>query len=354
MERRPPDPARRDSERRRRADDAGQDLRDRARERNRDRSIRRRRLRLQGLGLVARRPRRPRCQGGWPAGQARARAATDVRLGRQPPAYRADARARLRSRRPAHRGRAPDDFRDVDARGLVRELVAAGTPSLCLRQQPLDPPHRQAQHRDADLHARAGRGERQFRARVRDGRARLRPEDRSARTAPAQLRRAGSEQEPAVLEQVAARVLSPRRRALRLAAARGAAGDDARRSLARRPWHGDRHLPGQPQRRRGAGAAATRRQRRRPLGDARPRHRHLHRDVAGRRRRDRRAGREGPLRARRLAFAEGAGRGRIAVGGERRAGGPRRRAGDARQADRAGDRRSALVRVPRRRGRRSR
>ncbi len=87
---------------------------------------------------------------------------------------------------------APDDRRDLDARGLARDLVAAGAPSLRLRQQPVDAPDHQAQHRHADVHARAGRGERQFRARVRDGRAGLRAEDRSARAAPAQLRRAAT------------------------------------------------------------------------------------------------------------------------------------------------------------------
>ena len=104
--------------------------------------------------------------------------------------------------------------------------------------------HRIAPHEraHADLHARAWRGERRLRARIRHGRARGGAEHRSRRAAPAQRAGAGRVQEAAVLEPLDAGMLPGRRRALRLEPAQPRAALDARRALADRLGHGDRHL----------------------------------------------------------------------------------------------------------------
>jgi hypothetical protein len=87
-----------------------------------------------------------------------------------------------------------------------------------------------------------GRGQRHVRARMRDGRAGLRAQDRPARTAPHQLRRDRPGERQAVVEQGAARVLPARRGEVRLEESQDGAALDARRAAARRLGHGHRRL----------------------------------------------------------------------------------------------------------------
>ena len=140
-----------------------------------------------------------------------------------------------------------------------------------------------------------------------------------------------------------ARVLSDRRGEIRLVAAHARAAFDAQRQHADRHGHGDRDLSGQPQRSRGHRADSAGRHRDGRLRHAGSRHRHLHRDDPGGRRRARlRAGKH-PLRARRFVAAESAGVGRLAIGGERVAGRARGGEPGAQPADRAGARRPGLA-----------
>src|SRR5689334_8377471 len=81
-----------------------------------------------------------------------------------------------------------------------------------------------------------------LRARIGDGRTRGRTEDRSARTATSQLRRARSEPQRAVLEQGAARMLHAGGRAIRLVAAQGGAALAATGRRAHWIRNGDRRV----------------------------------------------------------------------------------------------------------------
>ncbi len=84
-------------------------------------------------------------------------------------------------------------------------------------------PDRRGQCEPADLHARTGRSERQFRAGIGDGRARSGAANGPAGVSASQLRRAGRAREEAVRQQAAARLLRPRRRGVRVAAPHAAA-----------------------------------------------------------------------------------------------------------------------------------
>jgi hypothetical protein len=95
----------------------------------------------------------------------------------------------------------------------------------------------------ADLHARAWRGERSLRPRMRHGRARRGAEYRSGRPAPAQRAGQGRVQWPALLKPLDTGMLPARRRALRLEPTQPDAWLDTRRTVADRLGHGERHLP---------------------------------------------------------------------------------------------------------------
>ena len=185
--------------------------------------------------------------------------------------------------------------------------------------------HRIAPHEraHADLHARSWRGERRLRARKRHGRARGGAQYRSRRAAPAQRAGAGRVQEAAVLEPLDAGMLPDRRRALRLEPAQPRAALDARRPLADRLGHGDRHLPDELRTGLRDGAPPARRHRRSDERGERHGAGHLDVDDAGRGRDTRPADRAGEVHARRHAAAEGAGAWRLDDDGERR----QRRAG---------------------------
>ena len=140
----------------------------------------------------------------------------------------------------------------------------------------------------------------------RHGRACGGAQFRSGRAAPAQRAGAGRVQEVAVLEPLYAGMLSGSCRALRLEPAQPRAALDARRPLAHRLGHGDRHLPDELRTGHGDGAAPARRHRR---SDERiERHGPGHLDVhdAGGSRGTRPADRTGEVHARRHAASEGA------------------------------------------------
>ena len=213
-----------------------------AREHPRHLALRRRRLRLGAAHLAAcdaGGARRARCQA---AGQGDAVAARDVLRRRLSAAHGPARRPRRIARRPPRRHRARRLPGDLHLRGVFggasqREPVPAFVPERLHA-----PSHRAHERAHADLHARSWRGERRLRARIRHGRARGGAEHRSRRAAPAQRAGAGRVQEAAVLEPLDAGMLPGRRRALRLEPAQPRAALDARRALADRLGHGDRHL----------------------------------------------------------------------------------------------------------------
>ena len=334
--RRPADAVRRDAGRRRRAQTTLAKMFGIPPENVRvHRSLRRRRLRLQGLGVVARRrwPRWRR-QGDRPAG------ASSCSSGRRCSARSATGRRPSRRSRSAPTATASSRRSATPRSPRPRRSTSGSRPRRCRRACSTRARTTRRTHRLVRLNIgtptfmRApGEASGNVRARVGDGRAGRRAAHGSARAAPAQLRRAGPGQGTAVVEQVAARVLRARRRALRLAPPRRRAGLDARRPLApsASAW---RPRPTRP-----TAARPTRCVRLLPdgsaivaLGDAGPRHRHLHGDDAGRRRRARHSRRRGALRARRHALPKAPGRRRLADGGERLAGGAGGLPGDARES----------------------
>jgi len=283
-----------------------QDPRDPGGERARRIALRGRRLRVQGLDVVA---RGPGCHGGEgraAPGEARGAASADVRAGGRTAAHGAADRARRHARRPP-RGPAPRrDLAHVEVRGVRGALGHAHPRALRVPQRRHHAPGREARPRNAHLPARAGREHRYLRDRVRDGRARAAPLDGPARAAVAQLRRRGAGHPPAVVQQEAARVLYGGCQALRVGTPRSEAALDARGQPAR--WLGARHgdLSRAPDGSEGERDLDAGGHRRRALRHAGHRNRHLHRDDPGRGRRAGNPDRSRPLRAGRYAPAQGA------------------------------------------------
>ena len=283
-----------------------------------------------------------------PAGAARAVARRDVPHGGLPGGVDPPRRHRGPRRRPPDRARAPRRRAELGRRRVLRSARPHLADALRLPRGGDVPPPRPHPRAASDADAAARPRARQLRPRIRHGRACRGARDRSARAPAAQPCRPRPALRAALVEQVAPRMLRGRRGAIRLAGPASRASVDARRPMAHRMGHGERHVSRASAARRRPRGAPGGRHGGRPVGHARPRHRHLYRHEPGRRG-DARAAR-GPraLRDGRQRLARVSARGRVDDGGERGAGGGRGRPGAPRPDHRRGVRgRSVAPRRPR-------
>ena len=251
---------------------------------------------------------------------------------RLPPVHDPEGRAR--------RGAVGEALRD-DPRGRAQHLQLRGVlgrhhgfhaPGLRLPE-----PLRAAEDyrhgpQHADLDARAGSRQRHVRARMRDGRAGLRAQDRSAGAAPHQLRRGGPRERQAVFEQGAAGVLPARSGEVRVEGPQVRAPLDARRAAG---WSAGGWPPASGALSRCPPPPESRSQRRhgaRRQRDERHRPRDLHGHHHDRRRVPGAEARAGEVRARRHEVPAGAVAGGLLDDGERRLGRARRGPGRRREA----------------------
>ena len=200
---------------------------------------------------------------------------------------------------------------DLAIRGFPAEFRAVVEPALPLPQRRASPAARQARSEHALRYARAGRSGRDVCHRVRDGRARLCCQDRSARAAADQLLRHGPDGESAVQQQGPARMLPTSRGEVRVVEAQQGAAVNARGQRPCRLGHGERHLgsdAAEGERPRGAYRQRQRRDRER---NRRYRPRNLYDDGADRCRVAGSAPRKRDGEARRFQPARCAGRRRL-------------------------------------------
>ncbi len=118
--------------------------------------------------------------------------------------------------RNARRDHPRGDRGDVAVRGVLAQRHRLVGPAVHVRQRELCAQAGAARPADLVRHACAGRGDRRLRARMRDGRARRRAQDRSAGVAAAVLLGPRPERGCSLHQQEAARMLSPGRSGLRL------------------------------------------------------------------------------------------------------------------------------------------
>ena len=165
-----------------------------------------------------------------------------VMLSRSPSLYGPARRAWSVTRWPPRRHRARRLPGDLHVRGVLRGPAGDEPLPVLVPERLHAAPRGRDERAHTDLHARPWRGERQLRARVRDGRTGGRARYGSRPTPVAQRTREGRAHESAVLQPLDSRMLQGRGRALRVEPPQPQARLDAGREVANRLGHGDSQL----------------------------------------------------------------------------------------------------------------